>query len=83
MKTKLIILMCLLAISGCQTGDMKISIAVEDVPVAHDGYNVGPELYLRAGEPAKANGLVIWIKGLEPHKITPSSDIPNLEVLGR
>ena len=65
------ILMCLLAISlaGCQRGDFKASPIVEGQPTEHAGYNVGPELYLEAGDEAKVTGAVIWIRGLDPNDL--------------
>ena len=81
MKTTLIVI-CLLLIAGCGNESVRVSVAIENIPVAHDGYNIGPELYLRVGQPAKVNGMVIWIDGLEPDSV-PDSKIPNKKILGR
>ncbi len=67
---KIILISMLILICGCATNDIKISPAIEGFPVSQDGYNVGPELYVRKGEPAKVTGAVIYIKGTEPEVLT-------------
>lgn len=69
---KLILILCAILIVfvlGCQRGDIKISPIVQDQPSPHQGYNIGPELYLHPGDPAKVTGAVIWMKGLDPNNL--------------
>lgn len=88
MDKKLLCAVCVLCLcmlfasSGCSSSNLRVSVAVEGIPVTHDGYNVGPGLYLRAGQPAKVDGLNVWIDGLEPQE-TPQERIPNLGLIGR
>lgn len=58
-----------LLVVGCQRGDLKISPVVIGQSAPHDGYNIGPELYLEEGDPVKVTGAVIWIKGTEPAEL--------------
>lgn len=68
---KLAILICLLVISlaSCERGDFRASPIIEGQTTVHAGYNVGPELYLEAGDKAKVTGAVIWIKGFDPNDL--------------
>ena len=83
MKRKILMSILLLSfIGGCQNETLRVSVAIEGIPVAHEGYNIGPELYLHAGQPAKVNGMIIWIDGLEPDTVL-DSQIPNAKIMGR
>jgi len=64
----IIVLICI-ALGGCQRGDVKASPVIEGQPAPHAGWNIGPELWLEQGQPAKVTGAVIWIKGLDPNNI--------------
>lgn len=70
MLKKLLMLACLISmlVAGC--GDsFRVSPVVEGMPAPHDGYNVGPGLYLSKGEPAKVTGTIIYIQGTEPEEL--------------
>ena len=60
----------LLFFAGCiDRGDMQFTPVMEGQPAPHDGYNIGPDLYLSQGDPAQVTGAVIWIKGTDPNSI--------------
>jgi len=63
----LMVLMLLVPVAGCRRGDVEVSLVVEGQPAPHEGYNVGPELYVNEGDPVPVTGAVIWIKGTEPN----------------
>ncbi len=63
------ILIISLCLAGCQRGDFKMSPIVEGQLAPHAGYNIGPELWLEKGMPAKVTGAVIWIRGLDPNNV--------------
>jgi len=71
MLKKMIIILCLVSLlfTGCRRGDIQISMVIEGQTTLHDGYNVGPELYLKKGDKAKVTGAVIWIKGTDPNEL--------------
>ena len=74
MRLKWILLLCLLlaVLPGCQRGDGKISLVIEGQPAPHAGYNIGPELYLLPGDPAKVTGAVVWLNNLDPNDLLRS-----------
>jgi len=63
-----LLVVCLLVV-GCQRGDIKVSMVLENQAAPHEGYNVGPETYVQEGDPCPVTGAVIWIKGAEPNDI--------------
>jgi hypothetical protein len=63
------ILMLALLLAGCNRGDMQITPVFKGQPAPHRGYNIGPELWLEAGEPVLVTGAVIRIEGLDPNDI--------------
>ena len=65
----IIIFVMSLALVGCQRGDFRASVVIEDQPAPHAGYNVGPDLYVEQGDPVPVSGAVIWIKGLDPNDL--------------
>jgi hypothetical protein len=71
MKKVIVITMIALSIGlfGCQRGDFRVSPIIEGQKALHAGYNVGPELYLEEGQPAKVTGAVIWIRGFDPNDL--------------
>lgn len=70
MKVKLLVTITLIMfLLGCQRGDIKISPVIEGQTATHAGYNIGPELYLEAGDKAKVTGAVVWINGLDPNDL--------------
>jgi len=72
MKKVILLLVALVAFlmcAGCQRGDFKVSPVIENMPAPHDGYNIGPELYVEQGDPVPVTGAVIWIRGLEPNDL--------------
>lgn len=71
MKTRILIVMVALSICivGCQRGDFRVTPVIAGQAALHAGYNVGPELYLEQGQPAKVTGAVIWIRGLDPNDL--------------
>lgn len=69
MKRKLLLIVMLCGLCGCQRGDIRVSPIIEGQSTVHAGYNIGPELYLEAGDSAKVTGAVIWISGLDPNDL--------------
>lgn len=69
-KPHVCLLICLLIfLSGCQRGDIRISTVFEGQETPHQGYNIGPELWVEQGAPVKVTGAVIWIRGLDPNDL--------------
>lgn len=66
--------MLILALAGCQRGDFKVSPVLEGQAAPHAGYNIGLELWLEKGMPAKVTGAVIRMKGLDPNNIIFDQD---------
>ncbi len=62
-------MLCLMFFAGCNRGDIQLTAVIEGQPAPHDGYNIGPDLYVLQGEPVKVTGAVIWIKGTDPNAI--------------
>jgi hypothetical protein len=58
-----------LLFGGCDRGDIRATVVIEGQPAPHDGWNVGPDLWLRAGEPAKVAGAVVDVDGLDPNSV--------------
>ena len=65
MKTKLIILLMLVMISGCQRGDLGITPVRFGQITPHEGWNLSPDIYLFEGDTVPMTGVVIRINGLE------------------
>ncbi len=71
-KKALVVLLCLgfmLSVAGCNRGSVKMSAVMAGQPAPHAGYNIGPELYLQAGDPVIVTGAVLWIEGTEPNDL--------------
>ena len=66
--TLILILMAILLV-GCQRGDIKLSPVIQGQPAPHDGFNLGPEIYVYQGQPCKMSGMVLWVNGLDPNTI--------------
>jgi hypothetical protein len=64
-----IILCFVFVLMGCERGDIKISPIIEGQPAPHDGWNIGPELWLKKGDPAKVTGADLWFKGSDPNEL--------------
>lgn len=64
-----ILIIAVVFIGGCQRGDIKISPVIEGQPAPHDGYNLGPEIYVYQGQLVKMSGMVLWINGLDPNSL--------------
>jgi hypothetical protein len=45
-------------------------MVVEGQIAPHDGYNIGPDLYVEKGDPIPVSGALIWIRGLDPNDLT-------------
>jgi len=56
-------------IAGCMSENIKLSPVVAGQPAPHEGYNIGPGLYLKTGDSALVTGAVIYIKGLDPNNL--------------
>lgn len=69
MRYLVAILIIALFTSGCQTSSIKFTPVIEGQPAPHDGFNLGPEIYVYQGQPCKLSGAVIWIKGLDPNSL--------------
>ncbi len=67
MKYLVAILIITLFTSGCQRGDFRMSPVIEGQPAPHDGFNLGPEIYVYQGQPVKMSGMVLWVNGLDPN----------------
>ena len=67
--TMIMLLLCACGLAGCQNGDLKISGVVEGQAAPHAGYNIGPDIYVKPGEPVPVSGVVVWIKGLDPNDL--------------
>ena len=72
MKFLVILVFVSLLCIGCQRGDLRVTPVIAGQPAPHNGYNIGPELYLLEGQPAKVTGAVIWINGISPGELTAS-----------
>jgi len=46
-----------------------ISPVIDGAKAPHKGYNIGPDLWLEAGDEVKVTGAVIWLEGTEPNEI--------------
>lgn len=66
---RILVILVVLVIFGCQRGDFKASIVIEGQAAPHAGYNVGPDLYVEQGDPVPVSGAVIWIKNLDPNSL--------------
>ena len=66
---RLVIIIILAILMGCQTKDFKATIVAEGQPSPHDGYNIGPDIWVEEGTPVKLSGAVVWINGLDPNSI--------------
>jgi hypothetical protein len=69
-KTKVLILvialMGIFLVTGClDRGDFKISTVIEGTAAPYDGWNLSPELYIKADEKVEHTGWIMYIKGLE------------------
>ncbi len=71
MRPILILIMLLMALCmfGCSRGDIQVSTVLQGQPVPFDGYNIGPDIYILRGEPAKVTGVQIWVNGLDPNDL--------------
>jgi len=70
MKTLLItLILVMLLIGGCQTGDIKAQMVIKGQPAPYDGYNISPEIYVLEGQPVPMTGALVWINGLDPNFI--------------
>ena len=71
----LLIVVCLLVISlamvGCSVrrGDFKLSPVFKGQIAPHEGYNIGPELYLETGDIVIVDGAILYLKHTEPNDI--------------
>jgi hypothetical protein len=52
-----LILLSMLFTVGCQRGDFQASMVVEGQIAPHDGYNIGPDLYVEKGDPIPVSGV--------------------------
>lgn len=69
MLKKTLTIICLLAICGCNGGDIKITPVIKKQPAPHSGYNLSPEMWVEQGERVPMTGVVLWLKGTEPNDI--------------
>ena len=65
----LILIIIIVVLTGCQRGDIKITPVIQGQPAPHDGFNLGPEIYVYQGQPCKMSGMVLWVNGLDPNTI--------------
>lgn len=72
MRPWIVIAAMCLSLAGCNRGSVKVSPILEGVAAPHSGWNIGPELWLEAGDEAKVTGAVFWIDGLDPNDIFES-----------
>lgn len=54
-------------LAGCQRSTFRVSMVIEGQKAPHDGYNIGPELYVNKGQPVKVSGALVWVRGLDPN----------------
>ena len=64
-----VVLMWMALTSGCNRGSVKVSPVLEGARAPHSGWNIGPDLWLEAGDEAKVTGAVFWIEGADPNDI--------------
>ncbi len=74
MKRVIIQYLALMAIligvaAGCNSSDFKATIVAQGQPAPHNGYNIGPSLWVQQGEPCPVSGAVIWLTGTEPNDL--------------
>ena len=69
MKYLVAILIIVLFTCGCQTNSVKFTPVLEGQPAPHDGFNIGPDIYVYQGQPCKITGAVLWINGLDPNSL--------------
>jgi hypothetical protein len=60
--------------AGCNRGDVKATMVLADQPAPHDGFNIGPDIWVTAGEPVKLDGAVIWIRNVDPNSLMTGSE---------
>ncbi len=61
----------IMAMTGCQRGDIQLSPVFEDQAAPHAGWNFGPDSYLDQGDQVKVTGVVLWLKGTDPNDLFP------------
>lgn len=71
----LIVLLALLVVVGCpQRGDLAISPVFKGNPAPHRGWNLGPDIWVEAGDPVPVSGVVFWLEGTDPNELFGGGD---------
>jgi len=71
---KLLPLICsaliLVSMAGCRRGDLKVDTVFKNQPAPFSGWNIGPEMWIEAGDPVLVDGVIIWTPWLDLDLIT-------------
>jgi hypothetical protein len=62
-----VIILCLFL--GCSRGDIQLTPVFQGQAAPHRGYNIGPSLWVEAGQPVPVTGAVVRIEGTDPNDI--------------
>ena len=54
---------------GCDRGDFRATMVAEGQAAPHDGFNIGPDIWVTEGQPVKLQGAVLWIKNIDPNSL--------------
>ena len=66
---KMIFVLVILFVIGCQRGDFKATIVAEGQAAPHAGWNIGPDLWVEEGGLVRLTGVVVRVEGLDPNDI--------------
>ena len=61
--------MMIVALVGCNRGDVQISPVIEGQIAPHAGWNIGPDMWVPAGQSVRLTGVLIRLEGLDPNDI--------------
>jgi len=68
-SVSLLLVIVLLAIVGCNRGDVRISPVIEGQPAPHRGVNFGPDSIVEPNQPCKVTGVVVDLPNFDPNDI--------------